>query len=113
MGFGILLPPANYCTSADHQEKRVFEDLEAIGPDMFNAWLDSIEPCQAQVGARHCVPISNSTNEPGQFPGWQIGPAGVWRPFRERANTILLFPFPSILRCPLHGRARLRKVRQM
>ena len=79
MGFGILLPPANYCTSTDHEEKRAFEDLEAIGPDMFNAFLlDSI----GHVKLKWVDVISCHLE------------------FDERTNTIFLFRFPSF--CAVH-----------
>lgn len=74
------------------RKKRAFEDLEAIGPDTFKAFLlDSIGHVKLK-----CVDVISCHFE-----------------FDERNNTIFLFRFPSILRCPLHGRARPRKVRQV
>ena len=57
MGFEILLPPANHCISTDHEEKRAFEDSEAIGPDMFNAFLlDSMGHVKLKWVDRRFVP---------------------------------------------------------
>ncbi|KAL8736415.1 MAG: hypothetical protein Q9166_000207 [cf. Caloplaca sp. 2 TL-2023] len=74
MGFGILLPPVNYCTSTNLDERRAFEDLKNIGPDMFNAFLlDSI----------------------GHFKIKWVDVMSCHLEFDERTNTIFLFRFPS------------------
>ncbi|KAL8936846.1 MAG: hypothetical protein Q9216_004713 [Gyalolechia sp. 2 TL-2023] len=79
MGFGILLPPANYCASTDLEDKKAFEELQTIGPDMFNAFLlDSI----GHVKLKWVDVISCHLE------------------FDERNNTVFLFRFPSF--CAAH-----------
>ncbi|KAL8993730.1 MAG: hypothetical protein Q9169_006127 [Polycauliona sp. 2 TL-2023] len=82
MGFGILLPPANYCTSTDLEERRAFDDLKTIGSDIFNAFLlDSI----AHVKFKWVDVVSCHLE------------------FDERTNTLFLFRFPSF--CAVHHAA--------
>ncbi|KAL9023727.1 MAG: hypothetical protein Q9196_007015 [Gyalolechia fulgens] len=79
MGFGILLPPANYCTSTDLDDKKAFEDLKAIGSDMLNAFLlDSIGHVKLK---------------------W-VDVLSCHLEFDERTNTLFLFRFPSF--CAVH-----------
>ena len=72
----MLLPPANYCTSTDHEEKGAFEDLKATGLDMFNAFLlDSIGH--------------------GKLKWVDVIPCHL--EFDERTNTIFSVSVPSLL----------------
>lgn len=74
MGFGVMLPPANFCTNTDSEEKGAFEDLKDIGSDVFNAFLlDSI----------------------GHFKIKWVEVLSCHLEFDERTNTIFLFRFPS------------------
>lgn len=93
MGFGILLPPANCCTSTYHEEKGAFEDLKATGPDMFNAFLlDSIGHVKLK---------------------WMDAIFGHFK-FDKRTNTIFSVSVPTLLRCPPTTRPRgPRKGRQV
>ena len=79
MGFGLLLPPMNCCISTDVEEKKAFDDLEAISPDMFNAsLLDSI----------------------GHIKFKWVDVMSCHLEFDERTNTVFLFRFPSF--CAIH-----------
>lgn len=74
MGFGILLPPANYCPSTDLEEKKAFEEWETIGPEIINAFLlDSI----------------------GHVKFKWVDVMSCHLEFDGRTNTIFLFRFPS------------------
>lgn len=39
MGFGVLLPPLNFCAHDTEEDKKNFQDLKSIAPAFFNAFL--------------------------------------------------------------------------
>ena len=74
MGFGILLPPTDLCTSTNMEFKKSFEELTTLEPAGFNAFLlDSIAHIKIK---------------------W-IDNLSCHLEFDERANTIFLFRYPS------------------
>ena len=74
MGFGILLPPADLCTSTNIEFKKSFDELTTLEPPGFNAFLlDSIGHIKIK---------------------W-IDNLSCHLEFDERANTIFLFRYPS------------------
>ncbi|KAI4159193.1 MAG: hypothetical protein LQ342_006776 [Letrouitia transgressa] len=78
MGFGILLPPSNFCTCTDAEDKKAFEDLKYVGPEVFNAFLlDSI----------------------GHFRIRWVDVVSCHLELDERNNVVFLFRFPSFCAC--------------
>ena len=74
MGFGILLPPSDLCTSTNVEVRKSFTELKTIEPSSFNAFLlESI----------------------GHFKIKWVDVLSCHLEFDERTNTIFLFRFPS------------------
>lgn len=83
MGFGILLPPSNLCTSTNAEVRKSFTELKTVEPSSFNAFLlDSI----------------------GHFKIKWVDVLSCHLEFDERANTIFLFRYPSFcIECGYSG----------
>ena len=74
MGFGILLPPADLCTSTSVEVRKSFTDLRTVEPSSFNAFL------------LHSI---------GQFKIKWVDVLSCHLEFDDRAKTIFLFRYPS------------------
>lgn len=74
MGFGILLPPSDLCTSTNVEVRKAFTELKTIEPSSFNAFL---------------------LNSIGHFKIKWVDVLSCHLEFDERANTIFLFRYPS------------------
>lgn len=74
MGFGILLPPPNFCMTTSPEEQNGFDDLRSVEPASFNAFLfDSI----------------------GHFKIKWVGIVSCHLEFDERTKVLYLYRYPS------------------
>lgn len=74
MGFGVILPPPNFCSAVKEEDKIAFDEVKTVEPVNFNASLFS------SIGHFHIA--------------W-IDSISCHLEFDERTKTVFLFKYPS------------------